>query len=50
MSYDAGLVARIEGLLPAAAIRGARQKNVVGGRGFLRGKHTFATRSPMIPS
>ena len=42
MAYDAGLVARIEDLLPAAGIRGVRQKNVFGGRGFLRGKHTFA--------
>lgn len=42
MAYDAGLVARIEDLLPAAGIHGARQKNVFGGRGFLRGKHTFA--------
>ena len=42
MSYDAGLVARIEDLLGTAGIRGARQKNVFGGRGFLLGKSTFA--------
>lgn len=42
MTYDAGLVARIADLLPAAGIRGARQKNVFGGRGFLLGKSTFA--------
>ena len=42
MTYDAGLVARIEDLLSAAGIRGARQKNVFGGRGFLIGKSTFA--------
>ena len=41
MSYDAGLVARIADLLPAAGVRGARQKNVFGGRGFLLGKSTF---------
>ena len=41
MTYDAGLVARIADLLPAAGIRGARQKNVFGGRGFLLGKSTF---------
>jgi hypothetical protein len=41
VAYDAGLVARIADLLPAAGIRGARQKNVFGGRGFLLGKSTF---------
>ena len=41
MAYDAGLVARIADLLPAAEIRTARQKNVFGGRGFLLGKSTF---------
>lgn len=41
MSYDPGLVARIADLLPAAGIRGARQRNVFGGRGFLLGKSTF---------
>jgi hypothetical protein len=42
MSFDAGLVARIADLLPMAGIRGARQKNVFGGRGFLLGQSTFA--------
>lgn len=41
MSFDPGLVARIADLLPGAGIRGARQKNVFGGRGFLLGKSTF---------
>ncbi|NUO63605.1 MAG: RNA methyltransferase [Gemmatimonadaceae bacterium] len=41
MSYDSGLVARIADLLPGAGIRGAREKNVFGGRGFLLGKSTF---------
>ena len=41
MTYDLGLVARIADLLPGAGIRGARQKNVFGGRGFLLGKSTF---------
>ena len=41
MSYDSGLVARIADLLPGAGIRGARQKNVFGGRGFLVGSSTF---------
>lgn len=42
MTYDAGLVARIADLLPAAGIRGARQKNVFGGRGFMLGRSAFA--------
>ena len=41
MSFDPGLVARIADLLPGAGIRGARQKKVFGGRGFLLGKSTF---------
>ena len=41
MTFDPGLVARIADLLPAAGVRGARQKNVFGGRGFLLGKSTF---------
>ena len=41
MAYDAGLAERIAGLLPGLGIRGARQKNVFGGRGFLLGKSTF---------
>ena len=41
MSWDEGLVARIEDALAALRERGARQKNVFGGRGFLLGKSTF---------
>ena len=41
MTFDPGLVARIADLLPGAGVRGARQKNVFGGRGFLLGKSTF---------
>ena len=41
MSYDAGLVARIADALATLGERGARQKNVFGGRGFLLGKSTF---------
>lgn len=41
MTYDAGLVARVADSLPALGERGVRQKNVFGGRGFLRGKSTF---------
>ena len=41
MAYDAGLVERITGLLPAVGAAGARQKNVFGGRGFLIGTSAF---------
>ncbi len=41
MTYDAGLVARIEDVLARLGERRVRQKNVFGGRGFLVGKHTF---------
>ena len=41
MSFDEGLVARIEDVLAGLRERGARQKNVFGGRGFLLGKSTF---------
>ncbi len=41
MTYDAGLVARIEDVLVRLGERRVRQKNVFGGRGFLVGKHTF---------
>ena len=41
MTYDAGLVARVEDALGQLAERGVRQKNVFGGRGFLVGKSTF---------
>jgi TfoX/Sxy family transcriptional regulator of competence genes len=42
MSYDSGLVARIASALQTMNVRGVRQKNVFGGRGFLFGKSTFA--------
>src|SRR5688500_4660062 len=42
MTFDAGLVARIADVLEQLGERGVRQKNVFGGRGFLRGKSTFA--------
>ena len=41
MTYDAGLVARVADSILALGERGVRQKNVFGGRGFLRGKSTF---------
>ena len=41
MPFDAGLVARVADVLEQIGERGARQKNVFGGRGFLRGKSTF---------
>jgi TfoX/Sxy family transcriptional regulator of competence genes len=42
MTYDHGLVARIDDALSNIGERGIRQKNVFGGRGFLIGKSTFA--------
>src|SRR5215212_2964832 len=41
MAYDPGLVARVADALATLGQRGVRQKNVFGGRGFLRGKSTF---------
>lgn len=41
MSFDFGLVARVENALMQIGERGYRQKNVFGGRGFLCGKSTF---------
>ena len=41
MAYDAGLVERVADTLMQIGERGARQKNVFGGRGFLKGKSTF---------
>ena len=41
MAFDAGLVARVADVLEQLGERGVRQKNVFGGRGFLRGKSTF---------
>ena len=41
MAFDAGLVARVADVLEQLGEHGVRQKNVFGGRGFLRGKSTF---------
>ena len=41
MAFDAGLAARVADTLTQLGERGVRQKNVFGGRGFLRGKSTF---------
>ena len=41
MAFDAGLAARVADTLVQLGERGVRQKNVFGGRGFLRGKSTF---------
>ena len=41
MPWDAGLVARVEDALEQMGEHAVRQKNVFGGRGFLRGKSTF---------
>jgi TfoX/Sxy family transcriptional regulator of competence genes len=42
MTADAGLVARIADALEQIGERGTRQRNVFGGRGFLRGRRAFA--------
>lgn len=42
MAYDRGLGERIADALSRLGERGARQKNVFGGRGFLVGTSTFA--------
>ena len=42
MTYDAGLVARVEDALAGLGERGVRQRNVFGGRGFLASRSTFA--------
>jgi TfoX/Sxy family transcriptional regulator of competence genes len=42
MAYDCGLVARVADALEQVGERGTRQKNVFGGRGFLRGSRTLA--------
>jgi TfoX/Sxy family transcriptional regulator of competence genes len=41
VAFDAGLAARVADTLVQLGERGVRQKNVFGGRGFLRGKSTF---------
>lgn len=42
MTYDSGLVARVEDALATLGERGVRQRNVFGGRGFLSARSTFA--------
>lgn len=42
MSYDRGLAERVADILARMNVRGVRQKNVFGGRGFLAGKSAFA--------
>lgn len=42
MSYDTGLVERVQDALAQLHERGTRQKNVFSGRGFLIGSTTFA--------
>lgn len=41
MAYDAGLVERLRDAVLRAGERGARERGVFGGRGFLIGKSTF---------
>jgi hypothetical protein len=41
MAYDPGVVSRVASTLLSLGVRGAREKNVFGGRGFLIGKTTF---------
>lgn len=41
MAYDAGLVERLRDAIARAGERGARERGVFGGRGFLIGKSTF---------
>ncbi len=41
LAYDEGLAQRVADVLHAMGERGVREKNVFGGRGFLRGKTTF---------
>jgi hypothetical protein len=42
VSYDRGLAERVADVLTRTGVRGVRQKNVFGGRGFLSGKSAFA--------
>jgi TfoX/Sxy family transcriptional regulator of competence genes len=41
MSFDPGLAERLDDVLERLGAKGARQKNVFGGRGFLVGSSTF---------
>jgi TfoX/Sxy family transcriptional regulator of competence genes len=42
VTYDRGLAERVADVLTRTGVRGVRQKNVFGGRGFLSGKSAFA--------
>ncbi|MGZ8377412.1 MAG: TfoX/Sxy family protein [Gemmatirosa sp.] len=41
MPFDPALAARVASTLLSLGVRGTREKNVFGGRGFLVGKSTF---------
>jgi len=41
MTFDPGLAERLDDVLVRLGAKGARQKNVFGGRGFLVGSSTF---------
>jgi hypothetical protein len=41
VSYDRGLAERVADAVVRMSIRGTRQRNVFGGRGFLAGKSAF---------
>ncbi|GJG86458.1 hypothetical protein tb265_16390 [Gemmatimonadetes bacterium T265] len=41
MPYDSGLVERVADALAPLGVRGARQRSMFGGRGFMLGKQTF---------
>ena len=41
MPYDSGLVERVADALVPLNVRGARQRSMFGGRGFMLGKQTF---------
>lgn len=41
MGYDRGLAERVADVLEQIGVRGARQKGMFGGRGFMKGKSTF---------
>ncbi len=41
MPYDSGLVERVADALAPIGVRGARQRSMFGGRGFMLGKQTF---------
>jgi TfoX/Sxy family transcriptional regulator of competence genes len=41
VTYDRGLAERVADVLGRMSVRGVRQKNVFGGRGFITGKSAF---------